>query len=169
MSALIREMYHTQERWRTQLTAPIQTKNENAWLGTGYYFWYYEEDATWWGITAKRQTGYYEIYQAQLNCGNILDTVFNEDHYKIWMKYVEKAIATFLKKEKGSLSLKYINDFFKEKGVFDDVDGVMFQDITDNPDFWIVKKFQYKKRIQIAVYNLGIITNFAFRFEGKCV
>jgi hypothetical protein len=168
MSSPIREMYHTQEKWRTILTAPIPTTNQDAWLGDGYYFWYYENDAVWWGRTAKRRTRYYEVYKATVNCENVLDTVFNEDHYTFWIKNIEKAINKYMKSGKNSLTLKYINDFFKEKGVFEGIDGVLFQDISDNPENWIVKKFQYKKRIQIAVYNLDIISNFALEFEAEC-
>ena len=146
----------------------MPTNNEQAWLGSGYYFWYYEEDAVWWGRTAKKRYGFYEVYKSEINCENVLDTVFDEDHYTLWVGNIEKAIQRFLKNSKGTLTLKYINDFFKEKGIFDDIDGVLFQDITDNPDFWIINKFQYKKRIQLAVYNLAIISNFTFNFEAEC-
>jgi len=161
-------MYHTQEKWAKKLNAPIPTTKPIAWLGEAVYFWYYEADAVFWGLTAKKRKGYYEVYKASINCENVLDTVFNESHYNMWIFYVEKAIERFLKKEKGILTLKYINDFFKEKGIFDDVDGVMFQDITDNKDYWIVDKFQYKKRIQLAVYKSEIISNFVFHFESEC-
>lgn len=168
MSSPIREMFHTQEKWPKKLTSPVLTVNQDAWLGDGYYFWYYEEDAVWWGRTAKKRKGYYEVYKAAIDCENVLDTVFNEQHYLLWIKYVEKAIERFLKKQKGTLTIKYINDFFMEKGVFNDVDGVLFQDISDNPNYWIIDKFQYKKRIQLAVYNLKIMSNFAFHFEAEC-
>jgi len=59
-------------------------------------------------------------------------------------------------------------DFFREKGVFNDIDGVLFQDISDNPNYWIIDKFQYKKRIQLAIYNIKIMSNFAFHFEAEC-
>jgi hypothetical protein len=168
MSSGQREMYHTQEKWATVLKNPIPTTNQDAWLGDGYYFWYYEDDAVWWGRTAKRRKGYYQVYKATINCENVLDTVFNEDHYKIWILNIEKAIKNFLKNEKGSVTLKYINDFFKERKVFEEIDGILFQDISDNPDNWIVKKFQYKKRIQLAVYNSTIISKFALEFEAEC-
>ena len=161
-------MYHTQEKWSDQLDSPVLTTNQDAWLGEGYYFWYYENDAVWWGRTSKKRTGYYEIYKANINCDNVLDTVFNESHYSFWIQNIEKAIEKYMKTRKDSLTLKYINEFFKEKGVFDGVDGVLFQDISNNPENWIVKKFQYKKRIQIAVYNLRIISNFALHFEAEC-
>ncbi len=168
MSLQLREMYHTQEKWRTRLNSPIPTTNQDAWLGDGYYFWYYENDAVWWGRTAKKRKGYYEVYKATINCENVLDTVFNEAHYNFWIENIERAIAKFMKSGKNSLTLKYINDFFNEKGFFDGIDGVLFQDISDNPDNWIVKKFQYKKRIQLAVYKLTIISNFVLEFEAEC-
>lgn len=161
-------MYHTQERWGKKLESPIPTTNPDAWLGDGYYFWYYENDAIWWGRTAKRRKGYYEVYKATIDFENVLDTVFNEPHYTLWVKNIEQAVAKFVKSRKDSLTLKYINDFIKERGVFDGIDGVLFQDISDNPDNWIVKKFQYKKRIQLAAYNMKIISKFALEFEGKC-
>ena len=49
-----------------------------------------------------------------------------------------------------------------------DIDGVLFQDISDNPNYWIIDKFQYKKRIQLAIYNIKIMSNFAFHFEAEC-
>lgn len=168
MSPLIREMYHTQEKWKYYLTSPILTTNQDAWLGEGYYFWYYQNDAVWWGRTAKKRRGYYQVYKARIECKNVLDTVFNEEHYTFWIKNIERAIAKYIKSDKNSLPLKYINDFFKEKGFLNNIDGVMFQDISENPDNWIVKKFQYKKRIQLAVYNLQIMSNFALEFEAEC-
>lgn len=161
-------MYHTQEKRKEKLASGALTINPDAWLGDGIYFWYYEDDATWWGITAKRNCGYYEVYKADIECDNVLDTVFNEEHYNFWISKIEEAIKKFVKGKKN-LSLKYLNDFFKEKGAFTGVDGVMFQDISDNPDSWIIKKFQYKKRIQLVAYNPLIISNFVFDFEGKCV
>ena len=161
-------MYHTQEKRRDRLKTPLTTINPDAWLGEGIYFWYYEEDANWWGITAKKRTEYYEVYKANIDCENVLDTVFNEEHYLLWIRYIEAAIKKWVKNEKGKISIKYINDFLNDRGAFEDLDGVMFQDISENPDYWIIKKFQYKKRIQIAIYNSLIISNFVFAFEGQC-
>jgi hypothetical protein len=163
-----RLMFHTQEKWANNLDEPIKCKRNDAWLGDGYYFWYYEADAVWWGITAKTGTKYYQVYKGDIDCENVLDTVFNEDHYKVWVKNVDLAIEKFLKKNKGEISIKYINEFFREKGVLDGIEGVMFQDISNNPDFWVEKKFQYKKRIQLAVFSREIIRNFALHFESEC-
>lgn len=168
MDSTIRYLYHTQEKRDYELSTPVPTKNPEAWLGEGYYFWYYENDAIWWGRTAKKRTGFYQVYKAEIEFENILDTVFNEEHYIFWVKNVEKAIEKYIKNQKGEISLKYVNDFFKDKGIFEGIDGVLFQDITNNPDNWLVKKFQYKKRIQLAVYNLPIINTFALEFEAEC-
>lgn len=169
MAAIIRKMFHTQERWSQRLTSPMPTNNPESWLGDGYYFWYDETDASRWGINCKRETGYYEIYTADINCENVLDTVFNEAHYHFWIVNVERAIEKFMKGQKGTLTIKYINDFFKDKRLLEDMDGVMFQDISNSKDVWVLNKFQYKKRIQLVVYNLPIMSNFVYYFEGKCV
>ena len=38
-------MFHTQENRESILTEPCLCKRRDAWLGTAYYFWGYEEDA----------------------------------------------------------------------------------------------------------------------------
>jgi hypothetical protein len=158
-------MFHTQENRGKELTNPIKTVNPESWLGDGYYFWYYFDDAQWWGQTAKKSK-YYHVYAADINCDNVLDTVFNEEHYNLWVKQIQKFISKILKHNRN-ITLKYLNDRFREAGVYTGVDGVMFQDISDNDQNWIVKKFQYKKRIQLAVYNLHIIGNFALDFDSR--
>ncbi len=163
-------MFHTQGKEKLRLIKPIKCEKEDAWLGDGWYFWYHEHDAHFWGIKFKSKTKYYEIYTADIDCENVLDTVFNEAHYLLWIKYVEKAISSYLKKlTNKKITIKDINEFFKDKKVFENVDGVMFQDISNNPENWVVDKFQYRKRIQLAVYNSSIISNFSFNFEGQCV
>jgi hypothetical protein len=167
---MIRRMFHTQEKRGVRITEPIKCVDENAWLGEAWYFWYYRGDADFWGITFKRATGYYEVYSADINCENVLDTVFNEEHYNFWIDKIEKAIKTFYKKNTGqNIKIRDINDFFMERGLYEGVDCVMFQDITRNPQYWVAKNFQYKKRIQLAIYNRAIIANFVLESEEKCV
>ncbi len=74
-------MYHTQGKADNKLSQPIPTTNPNAWLGGGVYFWYYEDDAVRWGSIGKKDWGHYEVYKADIDCENVLDTVFNEEHY----------------------------------------------------------------------------------------
>lgn len=161
-------MYHTQEKRGSRLIAPLVCRKDNAWLGNAWYFWYADDDAVFWGNVGKKGTGYYEVYEADIDCRNILDTVFNEEHYIFWVRQIDKVQLRFAKLGK-ELTLKELNDFFKTNGVWSKFDGVMFQDISGNQKNYILGQFQYKKRIQLAVYNYNIITNFALAFEGQCV
>lgn len=163
------QYYHTQKKRKHQLTHPIICTKENAWLGEAYYFWIDEADAVFWGNTSKRRTREFEVYKAQINFDDILDTVFNKDHYFFWISQVEKAAKNFVKKTGIKPTLKEINDFFKEKGAWDGLDGIQFQDISNNPNHFFVKEFQYKKRIQVAIYNAKIIINFVTHFDDVCV
>ena len=161
-------MYHTQEKRDKELTGPIICRKDNAWLGVAWYFWYDDQDAFFWGQVSKNKTGYFEIYKADLECVNVLDTVFNEEHYLFWVKQVEKAKKAFLKSGKN-LTLKQLNDYFLDKKIWSQLDGIMFQHMAESGDAFIVKDFQYKKRIQLAVYNVDIIGNFALSSTEKCV
>ncbi|MCK4921602.1 MAG: hypothetical protein KAS71_11185, partial [Bacteroidales bacterium] len=61
-----------------------------------------------------------------------------------------------------------INQFFKEKAKWSEVtDGILFQDLPFSDDL-LVQNLNYRKRIQIAVYNSDIISNFAIHFEMGC-
>lgn len=161
-------MYHTQEKRGSRLIAPITCTKDNAWLGVAWYFWYDEQDAVFWGNVSKKATRYYEVYKGDIDCQNVLDTVFNEEHYLFWIKQIDKVQVRFAKLGK-ELTLKALNQFFKEEGKWTKFDGIMFQDISENQKNYILGQFQYKKRIQLAVYNYNIITNFALAFEGQCV
>ncbi|MEO6830710.1 MAG: hypothetical protein ABI378_00680 [Chitinophagaceae bacterium] len=165
---LEKKMYHTQERRLRRLSEPKPCGRANAWLGCAYYFWYDERDAHFWGNNSKRETGYFEIYSASIDTEDLLDTVFNEEQYLFWVKQIE-FVATKLKKSGKVVSLKSINEYFYEKGIWSDVSGILFQDISGNPDNYLVNNFQYKKRIQLAVFDLKIVSNFALDFEGQCV
>ncbi len=169
-----RLMYHTQEHRDAKLNAPIICCRDDAWLGEAYYFWKDLEDADRWGETSKNRTGKYEIYQAEIDCENILDTVFNEEHYSFWLKQIEKAAKSLMKKTGQKPTLKEVNEYFKERAIWDEVDGILFQDLPSNENFLLIKpieyrknnkirkvSFPYRKRIQLAAYNLTIVRNFA--------
>lgn len=162
--------YHTQENRSKKLQEPIICTNDNAWLGEASYFWEEENDAVFWGNTHKRKTGNYDIYSSDIIIDeDILDTVFNRLHYKWWIKQVEKVAKKFIKSTNSNPTLKEINDYFLEKGVWTKFDGILFQDISKNPVHFMVKEFQYKKRIQLALYNREKILNFALHYTGECV
>ncbi|MCD4745937.1 MAG: hypothetical protein K8R58_06530 [Bacteroidales bacterium] len=163
------KFYHTQENRFEELNEPIICKKNNAWLGEAFYFWEEESDADFWGNTHKKKTGKYEIYSSEISIDNILDTVFDRKQYLWWIKQVEKAAKTFMKKTNSKPTLKEINDYFVDKNIWTKIDGILFQDISQNPVHFMVKEFQYKKRIQLALYNKEKIINFALHSTGECV
>ncbi|QEC41561.1 hypothetical protein [Pseudobacter ginsenosidimutans] len=167
MNELVRQMFHTQEKRAELLKGPIICSYLNAWLGEAYYFWYSLDDAHYWGITSKRKTGYFEVYQADIVCENILDTVFNEEHYNFWIKNIEKAITRFTKAGIEEITLALVNKYFTEKNIWTQFQGIMFQDISSKKSN--IKDFHYKKRIQLGVFDHKIITNFALRYDCPCV
>lgn len=138
----------------------------DAWLGEGYYFWDDLEDAIIWGSNSKMRTGHYEIYISEINTENILDTVFNEEHYRFWVTQIEKAGKAIFKRTQRKATIKLLNDYFKERGMWDEVDGIRYQDIPENDDYVYVTGFYYRKRIQLVAYKLNIITSFDFHQEG---
>jgi len=158
--------YHTQENRNKLLVEPILCKKDNAWLGEAFYFWENEDDADFWGIKFKKRRGQYDVYKAEISIADVLDTVFNREHYYFWIKQIEKAAIYFVKKTGTKPTLKEINDFFSERKIWTEIDGILFQDISENPIHFMVKEFQYKKRIQLALYNKGKITNFVLHYTG---
>lgn len=159
--------YHTQEKWSNNLDAPVICRKPNAWMGHAYYFWYYEGDALYWGRTFKRKTGYYQVYEAELETDDVLDTVFNEEHYDFWVRIIEKYAKSFIIKIGRKPTLEELHRKLADGNVWEGVAGIFFQDISKNPDAFMVDEFQYKKRIQIAVFDDRIIHRFALRDEYR--
>jgi hypothetical protein len=161
-------MYHTQEKRKFRLISPIICTRTDAWLGNGYYFWKEEVDAIHWGNKSKNKTSYFEIYSANINCNKVLDTVFNEEHYEFWRKQIDKAAKYIIKKTNIKPTIKEINQYFKEKAKWEELTfGIMFQDLPFSDDL-LVNDFNYRKRIQLVVYNIKIISNFELHSEMKC-
>lgn len=158
-----REMYHTQEHKNKKLTFPVLCTKSNAWLGTAYYFWYDEIDAINWGNDFKGKNGYFEIYNANIDTNDILDTVFNEEHYKFWLSQIEKTAKKIFQLNGRKATIKDINQYLKEKANWqENITGVMFQDIPIKNNL-MVEQFYYRKRIQLAVYKKEIIKNFKLK------
>jgi hypothetical protein len=164
------EVYHTQEKRSKKLTAPKKCTRDDAWLGEAYYFWKDEKDAENWGYSSKKRTGSFEIYTCNLSSTNYLDTVFNEKHYNFWISQLEKIHNIFLRKTSQKPSIKELNDYIQENKIWKEVDYIQFQDLPIGKEHSFVKPIEYKngkltyvsfrKRIQIAVYNPNIISNF---------
>ncbi len=125
------------------LTMPVKCVRDDAWLGDGYYFWDDIEDAEAWGDNSKRRTGKYQVYKADINCENVLDTVFNEDHYRFWNKQIEKAAEKIAKVTGYKPTIKEVNAYFKKNNNWSSVDGIMFQDLPKNQNFLMVVSFYY--------------------------
>ena len=161
-------MFHTQEKWERRLSLPILCTRKDAWLGNAYYFWHEEVDSIHWGNSSKRSRGVFEIYVAQIDCENVLDTVFNEEHYNFWRKQIEKAAKHISIKTGKIATLQEINKYFLEKAVWSEsIPGIMYQDLPYSSDL-LVKDLNYRKRIQIAVFDLKIINTFAHHLDMEC-
>lgn len=159
MGEINREVYHTQKYKSTKLDFASFCTNSSAWLGEAYYFWVDVEFAHFWG-TQKAKIGYnYDIYSCNIASDKIIDTVFNEVEYRKWIKLIEKFAIRFAETSDEKPEISDISMYFTKhlKGL---VDGILFQDLPPNEDFTVVTKFFYKKRIQLAVYNKNIISNF---------
>jgi len=172
-------MYHTQEKWDNVLAKPVLCKRPDAWLGTAYYFWHDILDAHRWGNGAKTKTGWYEIYEASINCEDVIDTVFNEKVYFWWLEQIEFAAKEIrrLRSSNKKPTLQQLNDFIKKTPEWQDVAGVLFQDLPDTFDYSVIEPtetrygyryFAYKKRIQLALYKKDFITSFKHKETEQC-
>jgi hypothetical protein len=166
--SVVRKMYHTQGMSAPYLTEPLKCTRSDAWLGDGYYFWYDESDAILWGQHAKKPYKRFVVYSAEINCDDVLDTVFNEEHYVFWLRSIDKIAETIIKNTGEKPNIKELNLYLKERGGWKNVTGIMFQDLPTNEILLKVIKFYYRKRIQLVAFENTIIHNFAHNFEGAC-
>ena len=159
---MIRNLYHTQEKRTELLTAPCKCTREDAWLGEGYYFWEDYKDAIEWGRNSKMDTGGFQIYYSEIDCTNILDTVFNTEHYYFWMNAIEEKSKRFFKLTGRRMTIKELNNYFRDENTFAGVDGILFADCPNNKKTSLVRvvekdgksfAFPYRKRIQLVVFN----------------
>ena len=160
-----REMYHTREKRENRLFAPVLCTRRDAWLGHGYYFWDDIKDADVWGVNSKRKTGFYEVYKGVIESENILDTVFSEKDYHFFLETINMATADCQKKTGRMPEISDICRYLMRVAKWDTVlDGVMFSDSPTTD----IKRFNYRKRIQLALYNPNSLTSFEFVKEGRC-
>ena len=162
MSLYDRMVYHAQEKRSEPLVKPIWCEDASAWLGRGYYFWEDLRFAEWWGRSQKmRISGQFEIYKAHIRSENILDTVFNREHYEWWVSQVEKVAKVIKDKYGKKATLSQLNEYMMNRANWrEKIDGVLFQDLPRNEDFVLVQGLWYKKRIQLVVYNADVILSF---------
>ncbi len=164
-----RFMFHTQGYDIPYLKKPILCSKDNAWLGHGFYYWLEEGDAIYWGQTAKRNYKKFGVYVSDIDCENILDTVFNEEHYIFWIRSIDKAVKNLYKTTNKKPTIECVNAYLMQKGGWDkSITGIMFQDLPVNDKILKVAGFYYRKRIQLAIFNNKIIINFIHNFDGEC-
>lgn len=172
--------YHTQYCTDEKLTFPERCKSINSWLGIGYYFWTDIIFAHYWGEDfKKKETGYYDIYKANLDTSQCLNCTFNADHYFFFKESVEKAIQRF-KDANKTVTLQRVHDFLRERFWTKlGVTGIIYDDLPTNPNrrpnrkYSVVeyeengklKFFYYHKRIQIVIFNKNNIHNFALHLD----
>ena len=166
--------YHAQECRSTELKRPIKCANKKAWLGFGYYFWLEEEFAHYWGLDAKihEKSKSYDIYRADLDIKNCINTVFDEEGYLYFIEEIEDAILNFKNKGK-SFSLAEINRFLAEKvWAKYGIEGIIYDDKPTNPRnknriYSEIPDLYYKKRIQIVIFELKNICNFELYLKNQ--
>lgn len=159
--------FHTQEfRPKSQpLTKPIKCIY-NTWLGIGFYFWVEEEFAHYWGEDFKRgHSGYYDIYEANLDVSNCLNAVFNEDDYNLFIESIETVIARF-ETLGQSVTLDKVNRYLSDYiWPTENITGIIYDDKPVNSSksgrvYSKIPNLYYKKRIQIVIFDLQYVNNF---------
>lgn len=153
-------MFHTQEDRGTVLIRPILCERKDAWFGTAYYFWADEIDAIRWGIKSKKNR--YQIYSATIISDNVLDTVFNQEHYQFFISALERTAKTIVKltgKKPTQMDIcEYLNIRAKWK---EKIDVLLACDIPTGS--MEVFPIPIRKRIQAAVYNINCINEFQLK------
>jgi hypothetical protein len=166
---LNRTFYQTLEKRKIRANFAGYCLRTSAWLGSGYYFWSDELDAMRWGQDAEYRSKHYEIYKSEILFDDVLNTVFNEQDYNFYVKIIEIAAEYFIKKINERPSIKLINDYMREHGIYQNIVGVLFQDLPTSKSYSLVQNLFYKKRIQLCVYNKNIILSFNYHLDGECL
>lgn len=153
-------MFHTQENRGTILSEPCLCRRKDAWLGTAYYFWGYEEDAIRWGRDSKN--GQFQVYSARIISDKVLDTVFNRQHYDFFISALERLAKTIVKKTGRNISKSLLCEYLNEKANWKTEIDVLI--INDNPQgSREIFPIPIRKRIQAAVYNKDCIHEFKLK------
>ena len=161
--------YHTLEHRTETLKCPVKCIREDARLGFAYYFWIEEDFAYYWGQIKNVE---YDIYVADLDIKNCLNTVFNEVHYLFFRKKIKEVIQQF--KNKGiSVNLETVNTFLAKNvwPVFD-IKSIIYDDKPTNKPkknliYSEIPDLYYNKRIQVAIFELLDISNFKSYLENQ--
>ena len=170
--------YHTNEHRGNTLLKPVFAEGNSQWLGEGYYFWQDYEFSEEWGYNRickrNKKLAQFDIYQAELDidlsADNVIDTVFNEEDYRKFVENAEKFAHQHYEMFGEKPSLEDFNDFISDSGIWTDIIAIRFQDLPTkgNRTYLKIKRFYYKKRIQIALYDVTKIHTFVLVKTLKC-
>jgi len=171
--------YHTMECREAVLTRPLKCVDRKAWLGVGFYFWLEEIYACYWGEdfkirknNPKAKSDSYDVYTADLDIENCLNTVFNEEHYMNFIEILEEVIKYFKIKRK-KISLDGVNRYLAdEMWPYLGIEAIIYDDKPTNPKnkkriYSEIPDLYYKKRIQVVIFNLKKIRNFELYLEDQ--
>lgn len=152
-----RIMYHTQQDRGYILEGPCLCSRKDAWLGTAYYFWGDEIDAIRWGYDSKNNK--FQIYNARIISENVLDTVYNEEHYDFFIKSLQKVVDKCIKLTGRKPCIEHLCEYFNERANWKkEIDVIL---ISDNPSgSRETLPIPIRRRIQAAVYNEQCIHDF---------
>lgn len=153
-------MFHTQEDRGNVLKHPILCNRKDAWLGTGYYFWAAEEDAIRWGYDSKN--GKFQIYSSRIISEKVLDTVFNPEHYTLFITALERIAKKIVKLTGKKPTQKDLCEYLNTRAKWRNEIDVLIA--CDNPTGnRELLPIPVRKRIQAAVYNKKCINEFQLK------
>lgn len=166
--------FHTQEYRPEPLEFPIKCTDEKAWLGPGFYFWFDELFAIYWGHDFKKKTGYFDVYTAHVEDNRLLNASFSEKDYFFLKNNIDKLIAR-LRSEGLDFNLKEVHRLLKEEFWSKmGINGIIYDDLPVNNykksrTYSLIEPLYYVKRIQVVVFNPDIIHSFEEHLiEQKC-
>ena len=162
--------FHTLEHRKEIPEHPIKCVREDARLGFAYYFWIEEDFAHSWGQIRKSES--YDVFVANLNIKNCLNTVFNEKHYLFFRKKIREVVQHF-KNMNVPATLEMINTFLA-KNVWQRyaIECIIYDDKPTNKPkknliYSEIPDLYYNKRIQVVVFDLKNIRNFELYLKNQ--
>lgn len=176
------KVYHTNEDRGEKTKKPVFAEGNHQWLGDAFYFWQDYEFAEEWGYNRicnkskyrKGEFTHFDIYEANLNIDfpsdEVIDTVFNQEDYRKFLEKLEWFAVKYKSEFETKPTLEEFNDFIYDFDLWKDIKAIRFQDLPtkSNRDYLKIKNFYYKKRIQIAVYDISILSSFEHIQNLEC-
>lgn len=100
--------------------APFECIREDAWLGSGYYFWdTFIDNAHWWGDQGYHGRDYViSKYTCTFNHDRCFDLVGNMEHLAELKSYADLIKSQNLPMPVGRITVSYVIEFLKNKTDF---------------------------------------------------